>query len=574
MHFRGICMFFDLRIGVRLSLIVVILLAALAGVSVYALHEIKGRLLAERQSQSRIMVQGALAQIARFHTMEQDGRVTREAAQKMALQAVDTLRYGPDQYVWVNDSRPVVLSHPIAAMIGRNVDDIIDADGRPLFREFLRISAGSGNGTLSYRWPRMNDDVPHLKISYVEGFAPWEWTVGSGVYVDDIDAAYEDVARRFGLFALLAGLASALVVGLVALGITRPLGQITRCMTRLAAGEDVMVPEYARGDELGDLMRAMGSFKRHLTEKKQFSEAHDAVLREAATVFNLITDAVMVTDARNHIKLVNPAFSRITGFGPDEVIGRSPSILSSGRHDESFYGGMWARLTSEGNWSGEIWNRAKSGEVYPEWLSITAIRDRGGETHGYVATFSNIAERKRSETRMRWQAEHDALTGLANRPYFETALAVALSQARENDDDLGLLFIDLDGFKEINDSLGHAAGDSVLAAVAKRLQQVVRSDDLVARMGGDEFAVVIPKLHREADAQHIAEKIVSRLSEPFAVGGVQARIGASIGIALYPHHGTSPEQLTSAADGAMYRRKQKGRNGVSLAGNSSEATVS
>ncbi|BAE50102.1 Methyl-accepting chemotaxis protein [Paramagnetospirillum magneticum AMB-1] len=511
------------------------------------------------------MVRGAISQIARFEDLERNGSLGREQAQSEAIRAVNSLYFGPDLYVWINDSRPVVLAHPVQAIIGRDVGDIRDADGRPLFREFLRLSAASGHGTVTYRWPRVNDDVPRLKISYVEGFAPWDWTVGAGAYVDDIDAAYDEAARRFGLFALLAGLAAALVAWLVGVGITRPLKQVTRCMTRLAAGESVEVPQPARGDEMGDLMRALGDFKRHLSEKEQFREAHDSVLREAGTVFNLISDAVMVTDRRNHIKLVNPAFTRITGFAPDEVIGRSPSILSSGRHDKAFYAAMWEQLSSGGSWSGEVWNRAKSGEVFPEWLSIVAIRDRAGEAHGYVATFSNIAERKRRETRMRWQAEHDALTGLANRVHFETALAVALSQARQTGSELAVLFISLEGFKEVADTLGRAIGDPVLSVMAKRLRQIVRADDVVARLGGDEFAVIIPMLQHEGNARFVAGKIVSCLAEPVILGNTQAQISANVGVAIHPHHGTSPKELLSAADHAIRCSKQAGRSGIAMA---------
>jgi diguanylate cyclase (GGDEF)-like protein/PAS domain S-box-containing protein len=573
MHRGGIWVIVNLPIRVRLSLIVLILLAVLAGVSLHALHEIRDRLMAERQEQSRIMVQGALAQIGRYHAMELDGTLPREAARRAALKAVDGLRYGPDQYVWVNDARPVVLSHPIPAMVGRNVDDVYDVEGRQLFREFIRISAGGGGGTLTYKWPRLNDDVPRLKVSYVEGYAPWEWTVGSGVYVDDIDADYHETAKRLGLFALLAGLASAAGVWLVGDSIIRPLSRITRLMGRLAAGEEVTVPETGRADEIGQLERAMAAFKRHLAEKAQFREAHESVLREAGTVFNLITDAVMVTDARNHIKLVNPAFSRITGYRPDEVIGRSPSMLSSGRHDSAFYAGMWAQLETAGAWSGEIWNRARNGEIFPEWLSITAIRDQGGKARGYVATFSNIAERKRREGRMRWQAEHDALTGLVNRAHFETSLAEALIAARDDGGEVALLYIDLDGFKAVNDGLGHAAGDALLVMAARRLQEVVRADDLVARLGGDEFAVVIPSLRHDADAVLIAEKIVARLSADFMLGASPVRIGASVGVALYPHHALSAGELIGAADLAMYRRKQSGRGGVSVAEAAQPAAV-
>jgi diguanylate cyclase (GGDEF)-like protein/PAS domain S-box-containing protein len=556
----------NLRIGVRLSLIVLILLTALAGVSIYALHEIRDRLMAERQSQSRIMVRGAMTQIARFDALARNGALSREEAQKSALEVVDTLRYGPDQYVWVNDSRPVLLSHPIPSMVGRNVSDLKDMEGRSLFVEFARIAASGGHGTVVYRWPRLNDDVPRLKISYVEGYAPWGWTVGSGVYVDDIDAAYDEAAGRFGLFAASAGLCGALMAWLTGLSITRPLSQVTRQMSRLAAGQEVAVTETRRADEVGELMQAMAAFKRHLAERDQFRESRDAVLREAGTVFNLITDAVMVTDARNHIKLVNPAFTRITGYGPDEVIGRTPTILASGQHEPAFYAQMWEQLSATGCWSGEIWNRAKSGEVYPEWLSITAVRDREGQAQGYVATFSNISDRKRRESRMLWQAEHDALTGLANRAHFDNSLALTLAAAREGKGGLALLYIDLDGFKDVNDTYGHAAGDTILTLVGRRLREAVRADDLVARLGGDEFAVMISALHRHSDAVTIAEKVVESLSKPFMMGQDSIRIGASIGVAIYPDHGLTAKDLTAAADGAMYRCKQSGRNGVVLAG--------
>jgi diguanylate cyclase (GGDEF)-like protein/PAS domain S-box-containing protein len=390
------------------------------------------------------------------------------------------------------------------------------------------------------------------------------------VYVDDIDAAYDEAAGRFGLFAVSAGLCGVLMAWLTGRSITRPLSQITRQMSRLAAGHEVAVAETGRADEVGELMRAMAAFKRHLAERDHFREARDSVLREAGTVFTLINDAVMVTDARNHIKLVNPAFTRITGYGPDEVIGRTPSLLASGRHDAAFYTHMWDQLDSTGKWSGEIWNRAKNGEIYPEWLSITAIRGRDGQAQGYVATFSNISERKRKESHMRWQAEHDSLTGLANRAHFEASLALSLASAREEGAcgagaALALLYIDLDGFKDVNDVHGHGAGDTVLTLVAKRLQEVVRTNDLVARLGGDEFAVVIQELQRPADAVHIAEKVVARLSDPFAVGAISVRIGASVGIAIYPQNGQSARELTAAADQAMYRCKQAGRNCVAMA---------
>ncbi|CAA7627647.1 Methyl-accepting chemotaxis protein [Candidatus Terasakiella magnetica] len=555
----------NIRIGLRLHIIVVIMLVTLAAVTVLAVAEIRERVLSERQSQSRAMVASAISQITRYHAMAASGVLPEAEAQRQALEAVGSLQFGGDLYVWINDLRPVILSHPTPDLLGQNVDRVVDADGHYLFREFVRIGTAHGSGTVFYKWPRPGEVIPRLKVSYVEVFRPWGWMAGSGIYVDDVDTATRETAGRFALYALLAAALSAAAVWMIGASVTEPLMDLTNRMVRLAAGEDVEVPKSRRQDEIGELVRAMEAFKRHLVEKEQFRYAHDAVLREAHSVFNVITDAVLVSDARNHIKLVNPAFTRITGYAPDEVIGRNPKLLASGRHDAAFYAGMWTELEEKGQWGGEVWNRGKNGEIFPEWLSITVLRDHVGQLQGYVATFNNISERKRYENRIRWQAEHDGLTGLVNRAYFETSLALMLRDAHAAGDEMALLFIDLDGFKAINDSQGHAVGDTVLTVVAKRLHEVVRGNDLVARLGGDEFVVAIPQLHREDDALAIASKIVDRVSEVIQVGGVTLGVGASIGIAISPRHGISCKELLDAADTAMYRRKQSGRNGVTMA---------
>lgn len=559
----------NLRIAVRLNVIVLLLLVTLAAVVVLAVSELRDRVMAERQILSHALVASAISQIDRYRSMAVNGELPEAEAKRLALEAMKSLQFGGDLYVWVNDMQPVILYHPTEGLIGQNVGSIVDTDGRALFQEFLRLGREQGGGTLFYKWPRPGHSDPKLKVSYVELFQPWDWMAGAGIYVDDVDAATRETAGRFALYAVIASVLSALAVWLLGRTITMPLTELTGVLTRLAGGEEVTVRASARQDEIGELFSATAAFKRHLAEKAEFRHAHDAVQREAHSVFNVISDAVMVTDERNHIKLVNPAFTRITGYSPDEVIGRSPTILASGRHDQRFYETMWKDLADKGQWSGEIWNRSKSGEIFPEWLVITALTDHAGSPKGYVATFNNISERKRHEYRIRWQAEHDSLTGLINRTYFETALAALLREAGEADESVAILFIDLDGFKAVNDVQGHAVGDVVLTVVAKRMHEVVRAMDLVARLGGDEFVIAIPQLHRDNDAMAmamaIAAKLVEHVSMPIPLSGVTVAVGASIGVALYPHHGVSGEQLLEAADAAMYRRKQAGRGGVTMA---------
>lgn len=294
-----------------------------------------------------------------------------------------------------------------------------------------------------------------------------------------------------------------------------------------------------------------------ITERKQYEES----LRVADTVFQTAADAIMVTDAEGVIKSVNPAFTVITGYTPQEVIGSTPRVLSSGRHDGRFYQMLWQSLREAGKWSGELWQRRKNGEIYPVWENIAAVRSEGGRIVEYVAFFNDITTRKRAEQEIFYRANYDALTGLPNRSLFRERLEQALKQARRYDRQVALMFTDLDRFKQVNDSLGHNWGDRLLCQAALRLEACVREADTVARQGGDEFVVVLPNIAEEHDACVVAEKIVSRLGEPFDLGEEHSvHIGASVGIALYPAHGENSEDLVRHADMAMYQAKLAGRN--------------
>jgi diguanylate cyclase (GGDEF)-like protein/PAS domain S-box-containing protein len=287
-------------------------------------------------------------------------------------------------------------------------------------------------------------------------------------------------------------------------------------------------------------------------------------LRLSAAVFNLADEAMVVTNAQNQILSVNPAFTAITGYAPEEVSGRNPSLLSAKTHPKAFYKAMWAQLIETGNWSGEVLNRKKSGEVYVEWLSIKRVLDDKGKLSNHVAVFSDITARKATEGRIRHLAMHDALTDLPNRSLLTERLEQAIVRAKRGKTGLGLMYFDLDKFKPINDRLGHEVGDLLLKAVAARVVDCVRESDTVARMGGDEFVVLLSSLDGEKDALAVAEKIRIALCQPFHVAGHTLDIAASVGLAIYPEHGSDEETLMRHADAAMYRAKKNGRNLVVL----------
>jgi diguanylate cyclase (GGDEF)-like protein/PAS domain S-box-containing protein len=270
---------------------------------------------------------------------------------------------------------------------------------------------------------------------------------------------------------------------------------------------------------------------------------------------------ILVTDARGRIQMTNPAFTRITGYDFGEVEGANPRILRSGRHDPGFYERMWADLREQGHWSGEIWNRRRSGEAYPELLTIDAVLDERGEVRNYVGVFCDISSRKSAERKLARLAYSDPLTGLPNRALLADRCAQALAQARRNYWTVALLIADLDDFKSINDAHGHPFGDAVLRAIAERLASGVRAGDTVARAGGDEFVILLPHVERPQDAAAVAGKVLQTLRPELTIQGRRVTVGASVGIGLYPSDGRTADDLLDKADVALYRVKQRGKNG-------------
>ncbi len=283
-------------------------------------------------------------------------------------------------------------------------------------------------------------------------------------------------------------------------------------------------------------------------------------LQIAASVHQAIGEAITVTDANNRIIAINPAFTQLTGYTSHEAIGQTPSILNSGRQDAKFYQGMWHALETTGRWQGEICNRRKNGDEYPEWLSINTIYDNEGKVLRRIAMFSDITDKKRAEETIWRQANYDPLTELPNRRLFRDRLQQEVMRARRSGTLLALLFVDLDHFKEVNDTLGHHAGDSLLVEAAKRICQCVRSSDTVARLGGDEFTIIMTDLSDTHRVGEVAQAMLQALTAPFTLEGEIGYVSASVGITLFPNDAADVDSLLKNADQAMYASKAGGRN--------------
>lgn len=286
------------------------------------------------------------------------------------------------------------------------------------------------------------------------------------------------------------------------------------------------------------------------------------LLQEAAAVFEVSGEGILITDAHGIIRRVNPAFTQITGYQPEEVIGKKTSIFKSGKHNEDFYKNMWSQLRSEGHWEAEIWNRRADGSVFPEWQMIRAIYDDEDNIVGYVAQFTDITNRKLNEAQIRYRSNHDQLTGLVNRAYFKDKINDTIRESERYGDGFALLLIDLDHFKPVNDNFGHPVGDVVLKEVARRVTDCIREIDTAGRLGGDEFVVLLTKTEEMETAGIIAKRILTSLSEPIKVREWTIEIGASIGVAFHPRDGKTERDLVYHADQAMYEAKHRGRNQV------------
>ncbi len=311
----------------------------------------------------------------------------------------------------------------------------------------------------------------------------------------------------------------------------------------------VKLVKYKRKEYIVAIARDI-SIRKQKEEQQKLTQA----------IFENTAEGIIITNNMKEITWANPAFTKLTGYSLDEVLNKNPSILKSGRHDKEFYMDLWYNIDTKGYWQGEIWNRRKNGEIFPEWLTISVIRDEMGKPHQYVAVFSDITKLKEHENLIKYKAYHDALTELPNRHLFYDRLDVALLNAKDSNNQLAVMFLDLDGFKQINDQFGHDIGDKLLQIIAERIKNAIRKGDTVARIGGDEFTILLPTISQNHDAEKVAQKILKSITNPIMIESNQIKISASIGISIHPIHGDDSSILLKRADEAMYTAKDLGKN--------------
>lgn len=468
------------------------------------------------------------------------------------------------------------------------------------------LDGGMGSG--------ISKDYRGVEVLAAWGYLPiTNW--GVAVKIDTAEVFKPIERMRLWSFAILAALlALVAVVGLwIGRSITRPVQALTLAAKDMAGGDLQRRVEVAGRDEISDLASSFNTMAgnlehaqsmllaerqgleetvkqrtaeieamnvhllqevmEHKETKAKVEEVNVHLLQEIAehkaaraeliladTVYQSSAQGIVVSDPKNKIISVNPAYTQITGFGGDEVIGRKPGFNSAGYHDAEFYRQMWQAIEQEGLWSGEIWDRRKGGEAFPQWLTISSVRDENGDVSRYIGVFSDMTEQKRAQEQIHYQANYDELTRLPNRRLFHDRLQQEILKAQRDDAQVAVLFIDLDNFKEINDSLGHEQGDQLLRETAQRLRECVRETDTVARLGGDEFTVILPLVKTNSDVELIAQKIIQSLMLPFNLGQSVGYVSASIGITVYPLDGESSAVLLKNADQAMYEAKHLGKN--------------
>ncbi|MCK9201085.1 MAG: EAL domain-containing protein [Gallionella sp.] len=443
----------------------------------------------------------------------------------------------------ISDERGVVLSDVGRSEFPSGMLASFLFEGEQEYRVALRVSDGSGS-------PGGQESAGELYVA-----------VDREVIAQQVWGRFLETLVDESLHSLMIALLLSLILYYF---VTRPLSHLSARLRQLHPGDmtsvRLEVPVGHGTDEIGMVVGTMNQLISELRYSEEVLRSDADKLRLHAGIFENSHDSIAITDAQGNIESVNPAFSVITGYTSEEVIGKNPRILQSGRQGSEFYETMWKSLLENGFWSGEVWNRRKDGGFYAGWLSISALRDAEGNIEHFIGVTSDNTEYKAAQERIRQMAFYDQLTGLPNRSLLRDRVDRLFAQMRREENSFAIMFIDLDNFKRVNDSLGHHVGDLLLKEVASRLGACVREVDTVSRQGGDEFVVLLPECDSEC-AQNIAARILSNLSIPHGLEGHEVVATPSIGISMFPRDARDFETLTKHADTALYRVKENGRAG-------------
>lgn len=447
----------------------------------------------------------------------------------------------------------------LAAVVRSSSGDLIGASSR--WAETAADTSSAGIWQEGIAPVARAEPIGRSRILALAPMAGFDAEVGilfSGARLRDLSTGYTRVAAVSLVLAIVAIYGTSRAAGRL---IARPVRRLSdRLDRRLSRRPDVPVASRGSDDLRALLLQQLRTLVRLDYEAKSRRAAErEAMLAES--VFTHTSEGIIVTDVDGAVVRVNPAFEVMTGYSAGELIGRSPRVLRSGRHDAEFYRRMWADLAKAGTWVGEIWNRRKNGEEYPQLLSIRAVRDdESAGASSYVAVCHDISDRKAAEERLHHLATHDALTGLPNRSYLNDVLQYTVRQARRRNSLIAVLFLDVDDFKDVNDSFGHDAGDQLLSWIARRLEFQLRNEDIVVRFGGDEFVILLPRIDDAEYASVVARRVLAAVREPYMIANQRFRPSVSIGIAVYPEAGREASDLLRDADAAMYDAKRHGRN--------------
>lgn len=469
---------------------------------------------------------------------------------------IQTFRYGQSGYAVITDDQGTILAHPHRA-------EVQNSPCAARIHQRIIADTGTSHRLIHYTWRNPGDAHERNKVMIFKKMPELGLVIAVTAFEDEVYGGLLSIRTVVLLLTLAAALLSVVAAYLLSRGLTRPLRRFAR---QLHLPEQTG-SEYQGGCEIAFLVER---FQRYLdyihrtTDKLQaeiqFRKSAENFLQIYKQIFDNATEGIIITDAEGRILAVNEAFTTITGYESHEAVGQNPRLLKSDQHDEAFFRQMWQSLTSRGTWEGEIWNKKKDGTLFPEWLTISSIRNERKEIRYYFAMFYEIGELKKREKQIAFMAYHDILTRLPNRAFLEHKLTKTLMEMRQHGGRLALFFIDLDNFKNVNDVFGHHQGDDLLVQVSQRFSSILGSNDSLFRLGSDEFVLVMHHFDNDSVIYLMANRIQAVLKKPFLLEFKKIYVNTSIGISTFPGDGESAMEMIRSADMAMHKAKREGKN--------------